>query len=190
MKKYNLAIFASGSGTNAVNLIKTFKDEVRIDISVVVSNKQDAPVLKKSIDLGVESLFFTNKHFADGSEILNVLEDLGVTHIILAGFLRKIAPSYLEKFNNKIINIHPALLPNYGGKGMYGMAVHKAVISNKEKESGITIHLINENYDEGEFLGQFKCQIEENDTPESLASKIHELEYEFYPKVIKNFLLK
>lgn len=185
-RKTNIAIFASGSGTNAENIGNHFLDHQQICVSQILTNKADAFVLERAKKLNIPSSVFSKPDFQDSS-FLQFLES--VDYIILAGFLWLIPEYLIKAFPNKIINIHPALLPKYGGKGMYGHHVHEAVIDAKEEESGITIHLVNEKYDEGEILFQAKCEINDQDTPESLASKIHELEQKHFPKVIEEYIL-
>ena len=184
-----IVIFASGSGTNAENIIKYFKQSAVATVIQVLTNKQHAKVLERAKSLNVKSLYFDKKAFVEDDTILNLLIK-EADYIILAGFLWHVPLKIVEVFPNKIINIHPALLPKYGGKGMYGMNVHKAVIENKEQETGITIHYVNENYDKGAIIFQEKVSIELNDTPEMVASKIHELEYEHFPKVIEQVILQ
>ncbi len=185
--KINLAIFASGSGTNAENIVKYFQDHDKIHVSEIISNKEDAFVLSRAEKLGIPSSTFKKAEFRS-SEFLDRLNN--IDFIILAGFLWLVPEYLIEAFHDKIINIHPALLPKYGGKGMYGDRVHKAVVEAGEKESGITIHLVNKEYDKGEILFQAKCEVEESDTPESLAVKIHQLEYDHFPRVVEAFVLK
>jgi phosphoribosylglycinamide formyltransferase-1 len=184
MKK--IAILASGSGTNAENIIKYFNGNSEIEIDSVWSNRKDAYVLERAKQHGIEYGHFTKDDFSGSDNFLNELESRNIDLIVLAGFLLLIPPSFINKF--PIINIHPALLPSYGGKGMYGSYVHEAVIKNKEKESGITIHLVNEEYDKGEHLFQAKCAISPSDTPDSLAANIHKLEHKHFPKVIEEYL--
>lgn len=183
-----IIIFASGSGSNAENIIKYFKDSTSITVAKVLTNNQHAKVLNRCEQLNIKSLIFDRKEFSEEDTILNLLKT-EADYIILAGFLWRVPQKIVEAFPNKIINIHPALLPKYGGKGMYGMNVHKAVVDNKEEESGITIHFVNENYDEGAIIFQKSVKLDENDTPEDVASKIHELEYEHFPKVIEEIIL-
>ena len=186
----NIAIFASGSGTNAENIIKHFSDNKNVNINLVVTNNKNAFVIKRAKILGVDCKILNKADFSNEELVLETLNNYNIDFIVLAGFLLLI-PSYLvKKFPNKIINIHPALLPNYGGKGMYGMNVHNAVIENKEKESGITIHYVNEKYDDGNIIFQAKCKLNEQDTPDSLAAKIHILEQDNFPKVIENLFSK
>ena len=184
-----IVIFASGSGTNAENIIKYFKQSTIATVVRVLTNKQHAKVLERANRLSVKSLYFSKKAFIEDDTILNLLKK-EADYIILAGFLWHIPAKIVEAFPNKIINIHPALLPKYGGKGMYGMHVHNAVVENKEKKTGITIHFVNENYDEGAIIFQEKVSVHPNDTPEMVATKIHELEYKYFPSVIEQVILK
>jgi len=147
-------------------------------------------VLERARNLGISSVTFSRQEFYESDRIPDLLKEHVIEYVILAGFLWLVPDSILKAYTGKILNIHPALLPRYGGKGMYGIKVHEAVISSHDKESGITIHLVNERYDEGQILFQAKCSIEETDTPESLAEKIHALEYRYFPQVIENFILK
>ena len=189
-KKSKIIIFASGSGTNAENIIKFFQNSKNVEISAVLSNKRSAGALKRAHDLDVKALLFDKDAFYNSHDILNILKDIDPDLIVLAGFLWLFPSNIIREFPDKIINIHPALLPKYGGKGMYGSKVHETVITEKERESGITIHYVNEKYDEGQTIFQATTQIEENETPESLASKIHELEYKHFPEVIQQLLEK
>ena len=184
-----IVIFASGSGTNAENIIRYFKNSNLISVVQVLSNKKDAKVLERAKRLEVSSLVFNRDDFYNSEELLNNLK-LNADYIILAGFLWKIPANIIEAFPNKIINIHPALLPKYGGKGMYGMHVHKAVVKNKEKESGITIHYVNENYDEGTIIFQKSFEVLVCDTANDVAAKIHILEQENFPKIIEQVILE
>ena len=185
----NVAIFASGEGTNAENLFNYFANDPRIKIKLVVTNKDNAGVIaraenhKKNVQIISKAAL---ENYTD--KFIEFLKVEKIDLIILAGFLVKIPEAFIKAFPNKIINIHPSVLPSYGGKGMYGMNVHKAVIENKEIESGITIHFVNEEYDKGEVILQVKCIIESTDTPELLAKKIQALEYEYLPKAIEKFL--
>ena len=187
MKK--IAIFASGSGTNAENIIHYFKSSKKIEVALVLSNNKNAFVLERATKLNVQTRIFNRVSFKESDEVINLLEEKNIDFIVLAGFLWLIPKNLIFAFNNKIINIHPALLPKYGGKGMFGMHVHNAIIENGEKESGISIHNVNEKYDDGAILFQAKCKIEANDTSELLAQKIHKLEYEHFPKVIEKWIL-
>ncbi|HKJ07241.1 MAG TPA: phosphoribosylglycinamide formyltransferase [Flavobacteriaceae bacterium] len=183
-----IVIFASGSGTNAENIIKHFKNSNLISVVQVLSNKSNAKVLERAKKHQIPTLIF-NKKMLESGVLLDLLK-YSTDYIILAGFLLKIPNNFIETFPNKIINIHPALLPKYGGKGMYGMHVHNEVVKNKDKESGITIHFVNKNYDEGAIIFQAKTSVEKTDTAEDVANKIHKLEYENFPKVIENVILK
>ncbi|MDT0647374.1 phosphoribosylglycinamide formyltransferase [Zunongwangia sp. F260] len=187
-KQKKIVVFASGSGTNTENIIKYFQNSPESRVVAVFSNRRSAGVLKKAYDLNVKALHFDRDSLYHSNELLYVLQDIEPDLIVLAGFLWIFPENILQRFPDKVVNIHPALLPKYGGKGMYGDKVHKAIIENKEKESGITIHYVNERYDEGEIVFQKKIIIEEHDTPESLATKIHDLEYAHFPKVIEELL--
>tara|TARA_B100000809_G_scaffold266599_1_gene330163 strand:+ start:18976 stop:19548 length:573 start_codon:yes stop_codon:yes gene_type:complete len=185
-----MVVFASGSGTNAENIIKYFQKTNLAEVTLVLSNKSDAKVLYRAEKLSVPSESFTKSEFIDSDKIITILRKESPDLIVLAGFLLKFPEFILKEFPNKVINIHPALLPKYGGKGMYGMHVHESVVKHKEPETGITIHYVNENYDEGAVIFQERFQLSENDTAASVASKIHELEYEYFPKVIEEILKK
>lgn len=183
-----IVIFASGSGTNAENIIKYFRDNQKAEVKAVFSNKRSAKVLKRAFDLNVQALHFDREAFYDTNEVLNVLKDIDPAIIVLAGFLWVFPEKILKEFPDKVINIHPALLPKYGGKGMYGMNVHQAVLDSKDVQTGISIHYVNENYDEGETIFQTTTPVSPDDTVEEIANKIHELEYEHFPKVIEKLL--
>ncbi|HIP47649.1 MAG TPA: phosphoribosylglycinamide formyltransferase [Lutibacter sp.] len=182
-----IAVFASGNGTNAENIIKYFAKSTKAKVVLVLSNNKDAKVLDRAKHLNVRSLCFSKKDL-NNSDKLNKLLLKEVDFIVLAGFLLKIPNSLIHLFPKKIINIHPALLPKYGGKGMFGMHVHQAVKDNNEKETGITIHYVNENYDEGAIIFQKKIAVSHADSPLSIANKIHKLEYEFFPIIINKLL--
>ena len=188
MNKKRIAIFASGSGTNAQNIFEYFYDNEKVAIDSLWVNKPEAYALKRAEKYDIDNFVFNRKQFYETNELLEILRNRKVDLIVLAGFLWLIPDSLIQNF--KIINIHPALLPKYGGKGMYGMNVHKAVIKNQERMSGITIHYVNEEYDKGDFIFQEKCDIELYNTPELLAHKIHSLEYEHFPRVIEEVLTK
>jgi len=183
-----LAIFASGNGTNAQRIIEYFTGMANIKIALVLSNKNDAFVLQRAKTLHVPSFCFTNTELKETNIVQEKLKEFQIDFIVLAGFMVKIPDSIIHLYPRKIVNIHPALLPKYGGKGMYGDHVHKAVIAAREKESGITIHFVNENYDEGKILLLAKCPVLENDTPETLAARIHKLEHVHYPVIIESLL--
>lgn len=184
----NIAIFASGAGSNAKKIINHFKNHPSIKVALIVCNKPDAGVLKIAANENIPTLLIDKEQFFRGDAYVPTLKTYHINFVVLAGFLWKIPDALIDAFPQQIINIHPALLPNYGGKGMYGMNVHNAVIQAKEKESGITIHYVNNHYDEGEIIFQAKCTIDENDTPDSLANKIHQLEHQHFPQVIENLL--
>lgn len=198
MKK--IAIFASGAGSNARKIIEstspsrppspkeTEGQSYPFKVSLVVCNKPEAGVLDIAEQYGIPTLLIDKEKFFRGNAFVDELKEAGIDFIVLAGFLWKIPPALIQAFPKKIVNIHPALLPKYGGKGMYGHHVHRAVIDNKEKESGITIHFVDELYDHGDIIFQATCPVLENDTPETLAQRIHALEHEHYPGVIAALL--
>ncbi|WP_024768508.1 phosphoribosylglycinamide formyltransferase [Aquimarina macrocephali] len=183
-----IIIFASGSGTNAENIIKYFHERKIAEVTHVFSNNLRAKVLKRAHALKVKALHFDKESFYDTNEVLNILKDAKPDIIVLAGFLWIFPKKIIETFPDKVINVHPALLPKYGGKGMYGHHVHEAVIRNKEKESGITIHYVNEHYDEGAIVFQAKTSISEGDSADDVAQAIHKLEYKYFPIVIEELL--
>lgn len=186
----NIAIFASGSGTNAENIIKYFSTRKTARVSLVLSNKPDAFVLKRAESLKVPSVFFDRNEFYRSERVPEYLHLYKIDFVVLAGFLWLVPENILTPFRGRIVNIHPALLPFYGGKGMYGDAVHRSVVANREKESGITIHYVNDVYDSGDIIFQARVNITPDDTPETLACKVHSLEYEHYPRVIEELILK
>ncbi len=183
-----IVLFASGSGSNAENIVRYFQKNNRVTIVSVLTNKSDAKVLERCNNLNISALYFNKTAFYETSCVLDYLKACNPDLIILAGFLWKIPKKMIHSFPFKIVNIHPALLPKYGGKGMYGMNVHNAVKENKEEETGITIHFVNENYDEGAIIKQVKTKITPEDSPEDIAKKVHQLEYEYFPKVIDQLL--
>jgi len=179
-----IAIFASGSGTNAENIIKTCKENKKIEISAIFSNNKDAYVIQRALNHNIKHYIFSRTEFYNSEKILDQLKEDNIDFIVLAGFLWLIPEYLINNYNNKIINIHPALLPKYGGKGMYGMNVHNAIIENQETESGITIHYVNKEYDKGNIIFQAKCKVLPGDTAEDVAKKVHELEYAHFPRII------
>ncbi len=185
----NIAIFASGNGSNAENIINFFANTNKISIKLILSNKKDAFVVKRAKKHNIECLIVEKKQFMEDNYVVNILEAKKIDAIVLAGFLLLLPKCLVRAYSGKIINIHPALLPKYGGKGMYGMNVHKAVIENSEKESGITIHNVNEEYDKGEIIFSAACDVSPDDTPDTLAAKVHELEYKYFPAVIEKWLM-
>ena len=180
-----IAIFASGSGSNTQSIIEYFQQKENIEVVLIMCNKSNAFVVQRAKKLGVECIVFNTETFKNNLGFLDVLSKYEVNWIVLAGFLLKIPEYIIEGFQGKIINIHPALLPKYGGRGMYGMNVHRSVIENNETESGISIHYVNKNYDEGKMIFQASCAINAGDSPEDLANKIRLLEHQHYPKVIE-----
>lgn len=185
MKTQSVAIFASGNGSNAVRLIEYFRDSKEISIALLVCNRADAPVVKKAAQTGVEVLIADNDTVENGLTLLQELDYRAIRWIVLAGFLRKLPVNLINGFRDRIINIHPSLLPKFGGKGMYGMHVHRAVVEAGETETGITIHLVNEEFDKGEVLAQFATAIDPNDSPEAVAQKVQELEHTHFPYIVE-----
>jgi phosphoribosylglycinamide formyltransferase-1 len=190
-KKKVLAIFASGTGSNAMKIINYVSSlPIYQDIKfIVLSNKADALVLQKAKDLQIETFVFNRKKFYEDTEVIEYLYQQKVDIVVLAGFLWLVPLSLIEQYPKKIINIHPALLPKFGGKGMFGMHIHQAVKNANESETGITIHYVNANYDEGEIILQKKCPVYFSDTPEDIAKRVLTLEHEWFPKVVAELLL-
>lgn len=182
-----IAILASGEGTNAERIIRYFTAHPTVKVVVVITNKAEAGVIRRAENLQIPVEFLPASAFKEG-QASEMLRHYGVDFVVLAGFLLRIPDDMLEAYPNRIVNIHPSLLPKFGGKGMYGSRVHEAVLEAGEKESGITIHYIDEHYDEGAIILQAKCPVMEEDTPDTLASRVHQLEYEHYPKVIEGLL--
>ncbi len=187
MKK-RIVIFASGGGTNTQNIIEHFQQGEFAEVVLVLTNKKDAKVLERAKALQIKGISFTKDELYSEKGILPLLMDLQPDLIVLAGFLLKFPEIILQQFKMKVINIHPALLPKYGGKGMYGRHVHNAVVENQENETGITIHYVNEHYDEGAIIFQASTSVIESDTPDDVAEKVHRLEFEHFPKVIEELL--
>jgi len=185
---HRIAIFASGSGSNAENIIRHFEQHTQIKVVAIFSDKADAYVLQRAQKLNIPAFVFSNTELKDENGVSKMLDDLQINFIVLAGFLKLIPPHLTKKFENRIINIHPALLPKYGGKGLHGMFVHEMVKAAGEKETGITIHYVNENYDEGAIIFQAKVPVVKYDTPLSIAEKVHQLEYKYFPVVIEKLL--
>ncbi|GGZ74899.1 phosphoribosylglycinamide formyltransferase [Algibacter mikhailovii] len=183
-----IVIFASGSGSNAENLIAFFRKNNNASVIQVLCNNPKAKVLDRAKNLKVSSLTFNRIAFYKTNDVLNILKASKPDLIVLAGFLWKFPENILNAFPNQVINVHPALLPKFGGKGMYGMHVHKAVVDNKETKTGITIHYVNEHYDEGGTIFQATCEVSSTDNAEDVAAKIHELEMEHFPKVVESLL--
>ena len=189
MKKH-IAIFASGTGSNAGKIIEYLKQYPVASVCLIVSNKPGAKVLDIARDNDIPTLVIDRQYFYGSENILEKFNGYSVDFVVLAGFLWLVPVYLVRAYEGKMVNIHPALLPKYGGKGMFGMNVHKAVHEAGEKETGITIHLVNEQYDEGDIVFQAKCAIEPDDTPETIAEKVHELEHRHFPEVVKKLLLK
>lgn len=187
MKK-RIAIFASGSGSNAQKILEYFKDHSSAEVSIILSNNPDAYVLQRADNFEIPTHIFDRDEFYHSDDVLNLLTDLQIDLIVLAGFLWLIPKNLIQAFPDRIINIHPALLPSYGGKGMYGNHVHQAVLEAKEPESGITIHYVNEKFDEGKIIYQARYRIEPDDTIELIQFKGQQLEHLHYPKVIENII--
>jgi phosphoribosylglycinamide formyltransferase-1 len=184
-KKIQIAIFASGAGSNAQKIIDKFRDSTFVEIALIICNKEGTGVLAIAEKENIPSLLINKEQFFKGDAYLPDLKSHSIDMIVLAGFLWKVPVLLINAYPNKIINIHPALLPNYGGKGMYGHFVHEAVIAAKDKQSGITIHYVDELYDHGSIIFQATCTIDESDTPSSLANKIHGLEHLHFPRVVE-----
>lgn len=185
-----LAILASGNGTNAQQISEYFAGSDKVKVECIIYNKKDAYVAERARKLGIPAYYQNRKDFYENGAVLNKLRDMKVDWVILAGFLWLVPEDMLKAYPNRVINIHPALLPKYGGKGMYGHHVHEAVIANHEKESGITIHIVDEQYDRGSILFQAKCMLTDKDTPDTLAEKIHLLERDYFPVVIEKTVLQ
>ena len=185
-----IAIFASGAGSNAAKIIEHLKDHAAIQVALIVCNKPDAGVIQIAATHQIPVLMIEKEKFFRGNAYVDEIKHRsGIDFIVLAGFLWKVPIALIQTYPNRIINIHPALLPKYGGKGMYGMHVHEAVIEAGEKESGITIHYVNEHFDEGEAIFQARCEVTTDDTPETLAQKIHQLEHEHFPRIVESVVL-
>ena len=183
-----IAIFASGSGSNAENIIRYFSDNKSVKVVLVLSNQSRSGVLIRAQLHKIPTIIFTKDDLNERSKVHDVLKDYNASMIVLAGFLLKIPLYMIKAYPNSILNIHPALLPKYGGKGMYGMNVHTAVVENKEEKTGITIHYVNENYDEGAIIFQATCDIDEHDLPEGVKTKVQALELRHFPSVIESII--
>ncbi len=188
-KKFSIAILASGSGSNAEEIIRYFKDHESIGVELVLTNNPDAFVLERAKNLNVPSRIFNKLEFRESHVVIDWLLEKRITHIVLAGFLWLIPDFLIKAYPDRIINIHPALLPLHGGKGMYGMNVHRAVKESGILQSGITIHLVNEHYDEGKPLFQATCTFDANCTAEDIAERVHQLEYAHYPRIIEEWII-
>ena len=184
----NLAILASGNGTNAQQIAEYFMDRDDVVVRTIIYNKRDAYVATRAKNIGIESHYFNRHDFMESDAVLDFLRERKIDYVILAGFLLLVPNNLLQAFPNRIVNIHPALLPKYGGKGMYGHHVHEAVVANHERETGITIHVVDHRYDCGTTLFQARCEVVPTDTPDDVAAKIHLLEKEYFPRVIDAFI--
>lgn len=190
MNKKRIAIFVSGSGTNCENIIQHFADHEIVEVALVWSNRADAYALKRAEKYGIPTIVMEKKDFNDANKVLPILEEYRIDFIVLAGFLLMIPDFLVQTYNHRMVNLHPALLPKYGGKGMYGHHVHEAVKAAGETETGMTVHWVSEVCDGGEIIAQYKTPITPEDTPDDIAEKEHLLEMEYFPKVIEQVLLK
>lgn len=188
MIKKRLAIFASGSGTNALNLVNFFANHSLIEIAILICNKKEAPVVVACEKLGLDVFVLDNEKVSQGSILMEICRNQGIDFVVLAGYLRKIPNDFIATYPFHILNIHPSILPEYGGAGMYGQKVHEAVKAGGEKKSGISIHLVNEEFDKGQMVAQFYCAIQPNDTTEEIARKVQILEQTYFPIVVENYI--
>lgn len=190
MNKVRLALFASGSGSNVINILAYFKDHPQVEVIFVLTNNPNALVVSRAQEIGVRVDILSNEIVENGAKLSTICEAAFIDYIILAGYLRKIPADFIQHYPQKIINIHPSLLPSFGGKGMYGDHVHRAVLAQKEPKTGISIHFVNEEFDKGELIAQFSCSVGEEETLETLKVKIHALEQANFPKIIEQTVLK
>lgn len=190
MNKKRVAIFASGSGSNAEAVMKYFQHHNQIGVELLLSNNPKAFALQRATKFNVPSKVFDRRQFSESNEVIQWLSDFHITHIVLAGFLWRIPKNLTDLFLNRIINIHPSLLPKFGGKGMYGIHVHEAVKQAGETETGLTIHLVNEKYDDGKILRQVRCPVAPTDSAEEISKKVLQLEHLHYPQVIEEWILQ
>lgn len=190
MNKKRISIFASGSGSNAEKFFEYFQDNDTIEVASVITNNRSAGVIERAKRFNIPFHIYNRTYWQSGDEIIRILKEEQVQYIVLAGFMLLIPQSLTRAYPNRIFNIHPALLPKFGGKGMYGMHVHSAVKEAGEQESGITIHYVNERYDEGEIIAQVSCPIAPEDSPQDIAKKVQKLEHQNYPKVIEDVIRK
>lgn len=186
----NIVLFASGNGSNVQRIVEYFADSKEVFIKLIVCNKSTAYVLERAKKLNIETLLIDKPMFYESNKVVEILQDMEIDLIVLAGFLWLVPDNLIEAFPQRIINIHPALLPKYGGKGMYGINVHKAVVVNQELFSGITVHYVNRYYDQGDIIFQVKCALSSEDTAEDVAEKVHLLEYNYYPQIIEEIIIK
>ncbi|MFA7272416.1 MAG: formyltransferase family protein [Crocinitomicaceae bacterium] len=188
MIKKRLAIFASGSGSNALNLVDFFANHAEIEIGILISNKKEAPVVEACERLGLDVFVLDNEKVSQANVLSSICQNQGIDFVILAGYLRKIPDEFIAEYPNRIINIHPSLLPNFGGPGMYGMRVHQAVKESGKNNTGISIHLVNQEYDKGQLIAQFYCSVDNADTSEMIAKKVQILEHTYFPTVVENYI--
>jgi phosphoribosylglycinamide formyltransferase 1 len=188
MIKKRLAIFASGSGSNALNLVDFFANHAEIEIGILISNKKDAPVVEACERLGLDVFVLDNEKVSQANILSSICQNQGIDFVVLAGYLRKIPNEFIAEYPNRIINIHPSLLPNFGGPGMYGMRVHQAVKESGKNNTGISIHLVNQEYDKGQLIAQFYCSVDPSDTAEMIAKKVQVLEHTYLPTVVENYI--
>ena len=184
----NIAILASGNGSNAENIARYFEADPEVQVSLVLTNSQKAFALQRARNLGIPCAYFSKEFWQEGTAVLNLLQAYQIGFVVLAGFLAKVPDAILQAYPHRMVNIHPSLLPLHGGKGMYGDRVHEDVLRCGDKESGITIHYTSEVYDAGQIVAQYTCEVKPDDTPDSLATRVHALEYEYYPKVIESLV--
>lgn len=189
MEKKRVAIFASGSGSNAMNLINHFNGRTDIEIAFVLTNNSEAGIIQKAENAGIEVIVLSNEDVSKSEVLLSICEEANISWVVLAGYLRLVPKAFIDHYEERIINLHPALLPNYGGKGMYGQHVHRAVVENGEKESGITIHFVNSEFDKGRIIAQFKCAVLEDDDANDVDRKIRVLEQSYLPIVVEKTIL-
>lgn len=189
MKKHKVAIFASGTGSNAINLIRSFKQHSELEVAIVLCNNSNAEVIASSQNEGVSTVLISNEQANDTQFLLTNMQERGIDWVILAGYLRKIPSEFIQHFEERIINLHPSLLPKFGGKGMYGSNVHKAVLEAQESETGITIHFVNEKFDEGRIIAQFRCKVDKSDKLSDIQKKISRLEQNYLPFVVEKTIL-
>ncbi len=185
-----IAVFASGTGTNAAKLISYFKDSAVARVALIVCNKPGAGVLAIAEKEGISTLVIEKERFFRGDAFVPQLADAGIRFVVLAGFLWKVPQALIDAYPRRIVNIHPALLPKFGGKGMYGQYVHEAVLQAGERETGITVHFVDEHYDSGDIIFQTACPVLDDDTPETVAARIHQLEHQHYPQVVEDVVKK
>ncbi len=188
MKK--IAVFASGNGTNAEKIFEKFQNHPQARVSLLLSNNPKAGVIARAARFNIQVCVFDKSILFHTDDIVTTLKEADIDLIVLAGFMLKIPENLLKAYPNRIVNIHPALLPKYGGKGMYGKHVHEAVVAAKEKQSGISIHLCNENYDEGKMILQVSCEVLPEDSPEDVAAKVHKLEHQYYPEIVEELVIQ